>query len=200
MPNKTIYISDADLPIFEKAQQLAGDNLSATIVQALRRFIETQETKETEYREITLKVGKVVHTFKRFTGRRIAKGFYGASEDQGARKIEVYQTMKGRIAVYIEYLPQEWFAGWSGKIKFGAHGPGRAFVRGFGREFGRDFGGDWSHLWEAISKRTDMSGWQLERVLEVYENLDEAKKHIPSDLYEAAKQGISGDSVEVLDI
>jgi hypothetical protein len=33
MPNRTIYVADADLPIFEKAQELAGENLSATIAE-----------------------------------------------------------------------------------------------------------------------------------------------------------------------
>ncbi len=42
MPNRTIYVADSDLPVFEKAQQLAGDNLSATIAQALRRFVEAE--------------------------------------------------------------------------------------------------------------------------------------------------------------
>ena len=45
MPNKTIYVSDADVPTFERAQELAGGNLSATIVQALRRFVEMEEAK-----------------------------------------------------------------------------------------------------------------------------------------------------------
>ena len=29
VPNKTIYVSDGDLPIYQRAQELAGDNLSA---------------------------------------------------------------------------------------------------------------------------------------------------------------------------
>src|SRR5258708_38696707 len=43
MPTKTIYVADADLPTFERAQALAGDNLSATIVQALRRFVQAHD-------------------------------------------------------------------------------------------------------------------------------------------------------------
>ena len=45
MPNRTIYVADADLPIFEKAQKLAGDNLSAAIAQALHYFVEKEEAK-----------------------------------------------------------------------------------------------------------------------------------------------------------
>jgi hypothetical protein len=42
---KQIYIKDADLEIFEKAEALAGESLSATIAEALRRFVEVEEAK-----------------------------------------------------------------------------------------------------------------------------------------------------------
>jgi hypothetical protein len=40
MPNKTIYVSEDDLPLFERAQLVSGTNLSSVIVRALRRFLE----------------------------------------------------------------------------------------------------------------------------------------------------------------
>ena len=45
MPNKTIYVKDTDLPLFEKAEALGGETLSATIATALRRFVEVEEAK-----------------------------------------------------------------------------------------------------------------------------------------------------------
>src|SRR5215469_14987269 len=57
MPNKTIYVADADLPTFERAQELAGENLSATIACALRRFVKTEEARQQGFEEISLKVG-----------------------------------------------------------------------------------------------------------------------------------------------
>ena len=39
MPNRTIYIADVDLTIFEKAQKLAGDNLCAAIAEELYKSI-----------------------------------------------------------------------------------------------------------------------------------------------------------------
>src|SRR5947209_13077271 len=74
MPNRTIYVADADLPTFEKAQELAGENLSATIAQALRRFVEAEEAKASGFEEVTVKVGKIAHSYKRFRGRLLAKG------------------------------------------------------------------------------------------------------------------------------
>ena len=43
VPNKTIYVSDGDLPLYQRAQELAGDNLSAAIAAALRRYVDVEE-------------------------------------------------------------------------------------------------------------------------------------------------------------
>src|SRR4029079_834408 len=43
VPNKTIYVSDGDLKLFARAQELAGGNLSAAISRALRRYVDAQE-------------------------------------------------------------------------------------------------------------------------------------------------------------
>ncbi len=40
MPNKTIYVADGDGPLFERAQALAGGNLSAAIAQAIRQLVD----------------------------------------------------------------------------------------------------------------------------------------------------------------
>ena len=102
MPNKTIYVADADLPTFERAQELAGGNLSATIVQALRRFVEMEEAKESGFREITIRVGSIAPTRKRFLGRVLAKG--QTREQNGATNVtyKVFLTMRGKFALYVE--------------------------------------------------------------------------------------------------
>jgi hypothetical protein len=43
VPNKTIYVSDGDLPLYQRAQELAGDNLSAAIAAALRRYVDVED-------------------------------------------------------------------------------------------------------------------------------------------------------------
>src|SRR5260221_11092983 len=73
MPNKRIYASDTDLPIFERAQELAGENLSSTIVQALRNFVNAHEARIAGFREIVVRVGSGVYTRKQFRGRLLAK-------------------------------------------------------------------------------------------------------------------------------
>lgn len=101
MPNKTIYVADADMPIFERAQELAGGNLSATIARALHRFVEMEEAKESGFGEITVKVGSIAPTRKRFLGRVIAKG--QIHEHNGAVTVtyKVFLTMRGKFALYI---------------------------------------------------------------------------------------------------
>jgi len=113
MPNKTIYVADADMPTFERAQELAGGNLSATIVQALRRFVEMEEAKESGFREINIRVGSIAPTRKRFLGRILAKG--QTREYNGAVTLtyKVFLTMRGKFALHIvdaaEISGTEWW-------------------------------------------------------------------------------------------
>ena len=68
MPNKTIYVSDADLPVYQRAQELAGDNLSAAISAALRRYVDVEEGRLEGFDEITVRVGPSPGRKVRFTG------------------------------------------------------------------------------------------------------------------------------------
>jgi len=105
MPTKTIYVSDQDLPIFEQAQALAGDSLSATIIQALRHFIEQQEARARAFRTVELEVGKLTTARKRFTGRLLAKTHIdGLGHTSVLEKFEVYETTKGNLVVYLKRL------------------------------------------------------------------------------------------------
>ena len=46
MPNKTIYVREADAELWEKAEKLAGGSLSGLITEAVRRYTEEEERKE----------------------------------------------------------------------------------------------------------------------------------------------------------
>src|ERR1700675_3142820 len=91
MPNRTIYVADADVQLFEKAQVLAGGNLSAAIVEALRRFVEDREERESNFEEITIDVGKITRMKKRFQGRLLAKGRVFEQNDARRLAYSVYQ-------------------------------------------------------------------------------------------------------------
>ncbi|MBA3822752.1 MAG: EXLDI protein [Ktedonobacterales bacterium] len=104
MPNKTIYVSDADAPLFERAQDLAGGSLSAAIVQALRRYVASEELAESG--EIVIKVGaNGAYRQQRFTGRQVGKFYVPMPDGARASTYHVYVTNKGNFAVYVKELP-----------------------------------------------------------------------------------------------
>ncbi|HEX5570821.1 MAG TPA: EXLDI protein, partial [Ktedonobacterales bacterium] len=145
MPNKTIYVADADLPVFDRAQELAGENLSATIAQALRRYIETEEARTQGFGEITLKVGRqMMYTRKQFLGRELARHRSRDAESGQLIVQTVFQTAKGRLVLYTRAQPD-----WNAWTDFLADW-GRDFAKDWsdwGRDFGRDFARGWDEGW-----------------------------------------------------
>jgi len=121
MPNKTIYVSEGDAPLFDRAQDLAGGNLSAAIVQALRRYVESEETAESG--EIVVKVGAHgAYRQQRFTGRQVGKLYLPTPDPTRATIYRVYLTGKGNFAVYVKEVPnwaQMTRRNWSDAVKQG---------------------------------------------------------------------------------
>jgi EXLDI family protein len=105
MPNKTIYVSDTDLPVFERAQELAGDNLSSTIAKALRVYIDAREGKRHDFEEVTLQVGKITRTSKQFIGRLLAKGKLSERTNPEVLQYKVYETRKGNFVLHVKRGP-----------------------------------------------------------------------------------------------
>ncbi len=52
--NKTVYLRDDEVSIWEKARELSGDKLSPVIVSALRRFVAEKEALPRGYERILL--------------------------------------------------------------------------------------------------------------------------------------------------
>ena len=187
MPNRTIYVADADMPIFEKAQKLAGDNLSAAIAHALRTFVEREEARQSGYEEITVKVGKGrPYLQQQFRGRRIASRRLRLSNDARMLTIIVYQTAKGRFAVYSRNQPNwsNWSHHWSKRSGKGGNW---------------DWDWDWSHG-DQSSYDWSASYEDDEFRLDVYDTLEDLKENIPEELYDAILRFLKGDDVEILDI
>jgi EXLDI family protein len=105
MPQKMIYIAEADWPVFEHAQQLAGTTLSATIARAMRLFVEREEAKRADLRAVTLMVGQEGRPMERkqFRGRLLARQREHTPEDDLRVQI-VYLTAKGQFAVYTKTI------------------------------------------------------------------------------------------------
>lgn len=202
MPNRTIYVADADMPIFELAQELAGDNLSATIVQALRRFVEAEEARSKGFEEITVKVGKTVLSYKSFYGRLLATGPRGVQHRH--TRYDVYQTRKGKLALYVRVRP-DWGDPETWKHR---HWKGKNWDVDVDVDVNVDPAWnrppEWSyrHWW---GKHWDWSQWPnqgSEYHLEVYDSLEELQGHVPQELFEAVSQAlqVGPDGAEFLDI
>ncbi|RMI33978.1 EXLDI protein [Nocardia stercoris] len=99
MPNKTIYVSDDDLPLFQRAQELVGGNLSGTIVAALRRYIELEEGRAEGYEEVVLRLGHNGARQVRFSGRLLGD----LQEMDGVRleHFKVYRSRKGKFVLHL---------------------------------------------------------------------------------------------------
>jgi EXLDI family protein len=175
MPNKTIYVSDDDLPLYQRAQELAGGNLSATIAAALRRLIEAEEGRLEGYDEIIVKVGLGAGRKQRFTG--LLLGEWGRSTSSRVEVFRVYRTRTGKYAVHIVRSPEwtsgsdseKWSTGW------------------------RSYVGNWS------SNQT-WSFTQGEATLRVAESLDALRDMIPPELYDMVAALAEQPAVEDLDI
>ena len=123
VPNKTIYVSDGDVPLYQRAQELAKGNLSAAIAAALRRYVDVEEGRLEGFEEITLRVGPGKGRKVRFTG--VLLGDWGTSE--GGR-VRGYRSRTRKYVVHIERAP-DWTArdadgkpsGWRSYIGLGVH-------------------------------------------------------------------------------
>jgi EXLDI family protein len=202
MPTKTIYVADSDLPLFERAQTLAGNNLSAAIAHALRRYVEVAGAGEQGYTEITVRVGdKGTYTMKRFLGRPLAHRRVREAGSSRVIRYRVFQTAKGKLVLYTKISPdwndpsQWWSAGnWDVDVDVdvdvgssGGHEPWTTM---------RDF------LSASLQQGGRWSGWSegSEYRLQVFDTPEELRQHVPSELYEAVLHALRGPEIEDLDI
>ena len=173
MPTKNVYVSEADLPLFEKAADLAGA-LSTAVASGLRLYVDQQEKgrKKTQMQTVEVEVndGPIVST-KRFTGRRILR-----FEERDGLRVNVYRvylTAKGQYAIYQRNDPN-----WAAMSNTEGTGPGW--------DDQETWQGDWWH-----------SG---NRTLEVFPDVKAMKGHVPDGLLEALTQAAKKPLVEELDI
>ncbi|MCA1670290.1 MAG: EXLDI protein [Thermomicrobia bacterium] len=175
MPNKTIYVSDDDLPLYQRAQELAGGSLSAALARALRRFVEVEEGRLEGYEEITIRVGHGgVGRKQRFSG--VLLGEWGHSTGRRVEKFRVYRTRTGKFVVHVERSP-DW--NWTGMDADSRRERWRAWV-GIGAQ-------SWGFT-------------QGESTLEVVDSLDALRDKIPAEMYDMIAAVAEQPAVEDLDI
>ena len=188
MPNKTIYVSDDDLPLFERAQELAGANLSSAIVRALRRFVELEEAKQRGFDEITIIVNSEgAHRRKRFQGQRLARWLQPTPNGKGTQILNVYHTAGNHYALHTRTIP-DWELSW-----------GDPDVTRHPNTWG---------VADGILKRLTSWGYDDYQTfkeagdynLQVFDSLEDMKPHVSADLYRMVNQAMKGPEIEDIDI
>lgn len=172
MPNKTIYVSDGDLPIYQRAQELAGGNLSAAIAGALRRYVDVEEARHAGFDEITVRVGSDSGRKVRFSGVLLAE--WANSSSGRYEVLRVYRSRTGKYVVHTQRTA-EWRA-------FDAEGKPAGW-RG------------WLGLGDVSYATTP-----AESTLQVVETLDELRVAVPPELYDMVARRNQDPVVEDLDI
>ncbi len=172
MPNKTIYVSDGDLALYQRAQELAGDNLSAAIAAALRRYVDVEEGRREGFDDITVRVGPAPGRKVRFIG--VLLGEWVNTSHGRLESFRVYRGRAGKFVLHVERSP-DWTmvndegrpAGWRGYLGIGN-----------------------------VSYGTTPA----ESTLEIVESLEELRERIPPQLYEMVAGSARQPPVEELDI
>jgi len=184
VPNKTIYVSDDDLPLFARAQELSGDNLSSAVVHALRRFIEIEEARKVGLDEITVLVGTTgAHQRKRFMGARLVRWLQKCAKGSGTEILSVYRTAGKRFVLHTRTL-SDWKYAWGDPDYEGN-------PKNWGIWGSKLWSGGWD--WETFKESGDYA-------FQVFESLEELKAHVSEALYQAVTQAMDAPPLEDLDI
>jgi EXLDI family protein len=171
VPNKTIYVSDGDLRIFQRAQELAGGNLSAAIATALRRYVDVQEGMREGFDDIVVRVGIGAGRKVRFVGVLVGEW---QEPSRRAERYRVYRGRRGKFVLHVERGPDWWMvdaegkpAGWRGHLGIGDVRYGEA---------------------------------PRESSLEVVETIDELRDKVPPELFEMVVRAARQQTIEELDV
>jgi EXLDI family protein len=172
VPNKTIYVSDGDLPLYVRAQELAGGNLSAAISAALRRYVDVEEGRRQGFDEVVVRVGPGRGRKVRFTGV-----FLGEWVNTSYSRVETFRVYRGRTGKFVVHVERS---------------PDYSMVDAEGKPAG----------WRGYLGIGNISYGNTpgESTLEVVESLDELRERIPPQLYESVATSARQPAVEDLDI
>ncbi len=105
MPNKTIYVSEKDVFLFDQAKEIAGETLSSVIARALSEYVIRRRDKEKGMKNVSIKVGiDGAEREQRFIGSQIGE-WSGFSDDKvWFLKAVIFKTQKENWAVLLETI------------------------------------------------------------------------------------------------
>ena len=181
MPNKTIYVSDEDLPLFQRAQELAGGKLSTAISVALRRYVEMEEGRKEGYDEIIVQVGQGTGRKQRFSG--VLLGEWGRTTGSRMEMFRVYRSRQGRYVLHVDRSPD-----WTDSLTSGSDN----WLEGLlSRGAWRSYLGLADSSWGFV---------QGEATLEVVDTIEMLRGQVPDEFYDLIADLAERPIVEDLDI
>ncbi len=176
MPNKTIYVSDDDLALYARAQEIAGGNLSSAIATAIRRYIEIEEGKEAGFDDVTVWVGIGTQRRRlRFSG--LLLGRYQHYLTQGEERFQVYRTPKGKVVLYTE-RSESW--------RRTSEKEGESRLRGLGAALGLT-----NDTWASMP---------AEATFEVVDTIEDLHGKVPEPFHQSVLVAANAPVIEDLDI
>ena len=90
-------------PLYQRAQELAGGNLSAAIASALRRYVDVEEGLREGFDEIIVRVGPRPGRKVRFTG--VLLGEWVNTTPSRVETFRVYRGRTGKFVLHVERTP-----------------------------------------------------------------------------------------------
>ena len=174
MPNRTIYVSDDAQDLYQRAQELAGGNLSAAITNALKRYVEVEGAREAGFEEVTVKVGIGAGRKVRFSAVLVGEWF---DTDHATGKFERFRVYRGRHKFALHIERTEYFEM-------------------------RDAQGNPLTGWRAWSGIGAASGGgrPAEATLDLFDTLDELRDRVPARLFEMVAASVQHPFVEELEL
>jgi EXLDI family protein len=173
VPNKTIYVSDGDLPIYDRAQAIAGGNLSAAIAKALRRYVDVEEGRSEGFEEVTVRVGPGGRKV-RFSGVLIGEWANSSSSSSRWEVFRVYRSRTGKFVLHTDRTAEFTMvdaegkpAGWRGYLGLG---------------------------------NVSYGSKPAESTLEVFDTFEQLRDRVPAQLYDMVAASAKQPAVEDLDI
>ena len=173
MPNKTIYVSDGDLPIYDRAQAIAGGNLSAAIAKALRRYVDVEEGRSEGFEQVTVRVGPGGRKV-RFSGVLLGEWVNSSSSSSRWEVFRVYRSRTGKFVLHTDRTAEFTMvdaegkpAGWRGYLGLG---------------------------------NVSYGSKPAESALEVFDSFDQLRDKVPAQLFDMVSAAARQPVVEDLDI
>jgi EXLDI family protein len=173
VPNRTVYVSEDDQPLYQRAQELAGGNLSAAISSALKRYVKLEDDRAAGFDDVVVKVGIGAGRKVRFSGLLLGEWF--SSEGEKFDRYRVFRGPTGKFALHIER---------------GGH---FAMLDAQGNPLT-----GW-RAWTGIGMASG-GGKPAEGTLDVFETIEELRDRVPREFYEMVAASVNQPFVEEIDI